>query len=205
MQLNWDYIAGFFDGEGSLSMMNFTHRDTLAAAVVTISQSGDEGLAVLTEMQTFLAERGIKAYLHRPRRIKRYRPMHNLKICARPSVSLFLQAMLPRVRIKRVVVQDVLRFFTLYPSIKGPVTAERNRATGRYGALNLNPDELRADLAAGMTRTALAAKHNTNIYTIHKYLDPDYRKRYDAYRKRWREKRIAKAKEARAAENAAQE
>lgn len=190
-RVTWDYIAGFFDGEGSLSMMNFSHRNTLAAAIVTISQSGEEGLQILSAIRDFLGTQGIKGYIQTQTRRANYRVMHHLKISARSGVTAFLQEVRGRVHVKRVVVQDVLRFFTLYPSLRGATIAERNRIRGKYGALNLNADDLRADLAAGMSKAALARKHNTTTYTIEKYVDPNYRQWYDEQRKKWRAKKAA--------------
>ncbi len=199
MKVSWDYIAGFFDGEGSVSTMNFTHRDTLAATIVTLSQSGSEGFEILTKIRDFLLAAGIKGYVHSQTRRKPYRQMHHLKVCARPSVEALLRQLLPRVSVKRVVVQDTLRFIIAFPSIKGAMTAIRNRERGKYGSLNLDVESLRADVAAGLSRKAIAAKHGCSTYTIERYLDPNYRIRYDAYRKEWRARQAAKAKAASAA------
>lgn len=194
MRMNFDYIAGFFDGEGSVSTMCFTHRTGLQATIVTLSQSGTEGLRILTAIRDFLGVEGIKGYIHTQARRANYRVMHHLKISARDSVVRFLEAMLPRSSVKFVVTQDTLRFHKLYPSLRGPITAERNRERGKYGALLLDADSLRADLAAGMSRSKLAAKYKTSTYTIKKYLDPDYRKKYDEYRRNWRARRVAAAR-----------
>ena len=199
MRVNWDYIAGFFDGEGSISTMNFSCRHTLAATMVTLSQTGTEGIVVLSAIRDFLWSLGIKGYLQTQKRREGYRTMHHLKINARPSVTLFLLNILPRISVKRVAVQDALRFIMLFPSIRGPITAERNRERGKYGALNLDRAELQAARAAGVSLTKLAKQHNTKTYTINKYLDPDYRVRYDAYRKRWRAKKAIAIRAASAA------
>ena len=199
MKVSWDYIAGFFDGEGSVSTMNFTHRDTLAATIVTLSQTGAEGERILSDINRFLWENGVKGYVHSQIRRARYRQMHHLKICARDSVQGFLEAMLPRVSVKRVIVQDTLRFIKVFPSIHGPITSLRNRERGKQGAVILDVDVLKAERSAGASMKALAAKHGCTTYTIHKYLDPLYREKYDAYRKQWRQTQAAKAKAAAAA------
>lgn len=196
MRVSWEYIAGFFDGEGSVSTCNFSLRPGVAATIVTVSQTGAEGFAILTLIRNFLWDREIKGYVHSQARRAPYRQMHHLKICARKSVTTFLWQMLPRVSVKRVIVQDTLRFYTLYPSLRSAVTIERNKLRGKYGALNLDVAGLRADLAAGMSRTQLAQKHGTNTYTIAKYLDSNYRQKYDAYRKAWRARRVAASRAA---------
>ncbi len=191
MQISLEYIAGFFDGEGSVSTVAYKHRVGIASTIVTISQTGDEGRYILAMIRDFLWERGIKGYVHSQVRRYPHRQMHHYKISARTSTTAFLALMLPRVSVKRVVVQDTLRFHQLYPSLRGPVTAARNEARGKYGALGLDRAALQAAIDAGVTKTELARRHDTTTYTIHKYLDPDYRQRYDAYRKRWQAKRRA--------------
>lgn len=192
--MNWDYIAGFFDGEGCVSTFRNRCRTGLPSTVVCISQTGEEGFAVLTEIREFLLALGIKGYIctQTRRNIPNRRVIHNLQISARPSTTAFLKAVLDRVRVKRAKVEQTLAFFEANPSLRVSLLIARNIERGKYGSLNLNPDELRADLAAGMSRTKLAKKHSTTTYTIKKYLDPDYRKQYDEYRKRWRAKRAAK-------------
>ncbi len=67
----------------------------------------------------------------------------------------------------------------------------------------LDVEQLKLEHASGLTKTELAAKHQTTTYTINKYLNPEYRVKYDAYRKEWRAKRVAAAKALRAGEAAA--
>lgn len=190
MKMNWDYIAGFFDGEGCVSTMSFAWRPT--ATTVCIAQSGEEGRAILTAIRDFMWAVGIKSYLGSPQNMhKRTRPMHYLKISARPSVSLFLEHMLPRVSVKRVITQDTLRFFKAFPSTRGAVTTERNRSRGKFGAVGLDRDQLLLDLAELGTKKAVAAKYGVSDYTIHKYLNPEYRVKYDTYRREWRARKKA--------------
>lgn len=107
--------------------------------------------------------------------------------------------MASRVSVKKVVVHDTLRFYTLYPSLQGKANAERNKRLGKYGSTQLDVGVLRADLAELKTLKAVAAKHGVNTYTVKKYLDSNYRKQYDLYRKNWRANRLAKITAARAA------
>ena len=198
MRVNWDYIAGFFDGEGSISTMNYTWRSGVASTVVTLSQSGEEGRVILEKIMAFLLENGIKSYISTAKRPEKYRQMRNLRICSREGVMRFLMAMRPRVSVKKVGVEDNLRFLMIFPTLKGKENAERNRRTAKYGAVVIDVDVLKSDRSSGMSMRALAQKYGCNEYTIHKYLDPEYRKVYDAYRKRWRAKRIAKLQAAQA-------
>src|SRR6266576_1708604 len=109
--MNWSYIAGFFDGEGNTGTP-LCHSSIL----LNITQSGDKGKLLLDEIKEYLLTFGIIAKV-RPRT-----PIPNRKQCymlwVRPSTSLlFLRAVLPYLRIKRTIAQDLIRFKLLYPSI----------------------------------------------------------------------------------------
>lgn len=130
MQLNWEYVAGFFDGEGCVSTFTNRARRGLFGTQVTFGQSGERGRVLLTEIQEFLAAHGIKAYLM-ARKPARGQLAWALVIGARPSVMIFFGYVRGRVRIKKQVVEDTWRFYTIYPSLRGPTTALRNRESKR--------------------------------------------------------------------------
>jgi hypothetical protein len=123
--MNWDYIAGFFDGEGCVSIQRAGKRDSKehgnAAHLISISQSGLTGLRVLSDMADFLRSYDIhvgfrldqKAGMHH-----RKKDSYCIRICKRDSVIIFLEHMLPRVHVKKVAVQDHLRYMRLYPSLQ---------------------------------------------------------------------------------------
>ena len=127
MQLSWEYIAGFFDGEGCVTTHTNRSRRGLFGTQVSMAQSGVQGRALLAAIQGFLADHAIKSYLLQVNKRTAKTPMWSLVIGARPSVMAFFAHVRGRVIIKKQVVEDTWRFYTIYPSLRGPVTALRNR------------------------------------------------------------------------------
>ena len=94
MKMNWDYIAGFTDGEGCLSIKKRKGRKPRCHIVL----SQKYGLA-LDEIVAFLNEQGVKAYiLYSPSDQKR--ELKRLQIADLRSVKTFLEAIKDRVIVK---------------------------------------------------------------------------------------------------------
>lgn len=128
MRLSWEYIAGFFDGEGNVGIFQNRARRGLGTPVITIAQSDERGRLLLSGMQEFLRERSVKSYLDVQRwKNPKHKPGFKLRICNRPGVTLFLRGVFPYLRIKKVEAQDVLRFLSIFGSIKGWYFRELNQ------------------------------------------------------------------------------
>lgn len=114
--MNWAYIAGIFDGEGSLSSPIGPSR---AAIAITITQAGSVGFAMLKEIAEFLAQRGIKAGLNQyPHAFKHRKVVHRIYLYGDDVIN-FLRPTFPFLRIKRVVAQDVIRYRKMFPPFRG--------------------------------------------------------------------------------------
>lgn len=109
--MNWAYVAGFFDGEGSIGL-GVNKRFVR----LTFAQSRTRGLLLLQEIQVFLASHGIVSHVHETHfpRLGKQR-MYQLRINGVEGAKLFLDATLPYLRIKRTEAQDAIRFRTMYP------------------------------------------------------------------------------------------
>ena len=114
--MSWQYIAGFFDGEGCLWG---NHCDS-----VGIYQGGDIGREVLAEIQMFLFRYAATSNIRIKRRsdkdksnIHRNKVMYELTIGNRESMRIFLSNILPYLRVKRILVQDYLRYNKMYPGL----------------------------------------------------------------------------------------
>lgn len=95
--LDLAYISGFFDGEGSIGVYDRNKsRDgsrRYYVLVVTLSQSGDEGLALLNEIQAmFGGSVSKKSYVNRQ--------MWQLNLSADKGMD-FLTELLPFLRLKK--------------------------------------------------------------------------------------------------------
>lgn len=143
MAMSWQYIAGFFDGEGSIG---FGAHNSGRKAVAYISQSGPSGLSVLREIQKFLLENGIKSSVFETGKAgvhKRTMPSYRIGINGYASVISFCKAVYPYLWIKKVSAQDLLRYDLLYPNInKSPMAAAWRSEKQKASA-----DKIKASLA----------------------------------------------------------
>lgn len=128
MAMTWGYIAGFFDGESTVAVA--THS-TGRKSGAYIAQSGPRGLIVLTEIQEFLETQGIKSSVFQTgvaSQHKRTMPSYRLAVNGFVGVTNFLSQMLPYLRVKRTVAQDILRYNKMYPNIqRSPLAAAWRR------------------------------------------------------------------------------
>jgi len=83
--VDWQYLAGFFDGDGCISVKRSRFR----------CQLSNINLRVLEEIRNFLEEHGIKVY------ISKDRIYHTLEIHKMEDVVKFLSALLPFLIVKK--------------------------------------------------------------------------------------------------------
>ena len=155
--LDWNYVAGFFDGEGCVSTHQNRARRGNFGTVVSMSQGGELGKELLGKIRGFLDERGMTAHvgIQRHPKSRPNRIMWALRVCGRADVTLFLKTILPHVRMKKLIVQDTLRFLVAYPPVpKGYVFRELNQ---RKAKVPLNV--LVAEYHAGASVKDLTAKY----------------------------------------------
>jgi len=186
MRIDWTYIAGFFDGEGCVTThLNRARRGSFGTHVI-ISQSQERGRLLLEAIRDFMATHDIKGYVMRVNRNSSQKPCWNLVVAARPSVERMLRHLSGRVIIKKVIVEDTLRFLKAFPCTRGSVTAERNRAAMRY----LNVEAIIVDRKSGMTYAALAEKYQTSPSTIQYRLKSESRRYHEEYRAKRKAEKI---------------
>jgi hypothetical protein len=131
--MNWAYIAGFMDGEGSITFRQSTATFSIEIA---IAQSGSRGLELLEEICAFLKSHEIASsvLIHNQKVTLSKKPMYQLRMAKRKSVQKFLTNLMPYLRIKKVKAQDALRTFKLFPPRvsegirKGWITRRENLA-----------------------------------------------------------------------------
>src|ERR1700674_4526865 len=117
----WAYIAGFTDGEGNIAMGGSRGM----RPNIQIGQSGDVGKKILTTLSEFMSLHGISAPVYKRKGIgggvvdkrsgKSYQDAWVIVIFRKQDALKFLIAILPYLQVKRVLAQNLLRFFTLYP------------------------------------------------------------------------------------------
>jgi intein/homing endonuclease len=128
MAVSWPYIAGFFDGEGSLRMPG-----GYGSPHINIAQSRKRGLDLLTEIQSFLSTHGIKSNIRRHRTLTgNGHEMFYLYMYSQASGVAFLRSVFPYLHIKKLEAQDMLRYFRVFPSwVNGKRVQKRPRTTTR--------------------------------------------------------------------------
>ncbi len=126
MRLDWSYVAGIFDGEGCVNIGAGS-----GSVSSTIAQSGPKGLVLLEDIATFLRINGIRCVVYSTglagtgrRKLESYR----LSVYSFKEAAKFLSCVIPMLRIKRTVAQDLIRYVTLFPSIVTSPLASRYRS-----------------------------------------------------------------------------
>ena len=115
--MNWSYIAGFFDGEGSLGLTNLGSNNCCFR--VSMAQGT---VPVLSKIQEFLAQEDIPCRIELNTNrfhmlTKKHKSVHQLRITVRKNVTKFCELVLPYCVVKKALVQDVGRFLKMYPPL----------------------------------------------------------------------------------------
>lgn len=150
------YIAGVFDGEGSMGLTGTEGRDdgSIIPYISIASSEKYRGWETLTEISNYLMEkRGIKCHVdvydqRGPRLTKdgqpynrNYRTMR-LSIRSHHHVRLTLEALLPYLHIRKNSAEDLLRFLQLFPPRTGPYASKLwhyRRKTGTRPKVVVSP------------------------------------------------------------------
>lgn len=179
MRMSWEYIAGFFDGEGNICTVHFARRGGTFSTVVSMSQTQQRGFDLLTEIKVFLKGEGVHSTIgirRKPNNAK-WKDCWALRVYGRESVMVFLKQVIPFVRIKKVEACDAWRFHSMYPAVNGILAAERAKDRGAASMAALDSDAIRSDFSSGMSRGALAKKYSTTFRMICRCVDPTYMQR----------------------------
>lgn len=115
--MSWEYLAAFFDGEGTITLKQ-------RGLQWSLSQSQARGRKLFNEIQAFLTTEGIRCGIYDYKERKSNTELHSLFVTHRRQVSQICRSILPYTRIKKVEVQDHLRYMILYPPLnQGPAWA----------------------------------------------------------------------------------
>ena len=103
--MNWDYLAGFFDGEGTVHFVTLNGR---RYARVGITQNDRP---ILEEIKTFLNSEGYhRVTLVTSRHSPLATPEHTeLKVNAQVDILRLLQQLLPLAHVKRDKISETIR------------------------------------------------------------------------------------------------
>jgi LAGLIDADG endonuclease len=118
--ITWQYLAGFFDGEGCVNYANSGSKRTYRVRL-TFSQAFPRGLVLLNKIKAFLEANECKLGKVTTSGYRRTLDKQGwqLQVTHKASTKKIMEAMLPHLEIKKVEVQDALRRQLLYPSFLG--------------------------------------------------------------------------------------
>lgn len=116
MVMTWEYVAGFFDGEGNIRLDMGSGK---ANAKLTLTQADERGRILLTVLQEFMAEQSIRARINKSAELgPTGKYMYRLYIYNRAGVLAFLKNVFPFIYIKKLECQDIWRYLMLFPSLQ---------------------------------------------------------------------------------------
>ena len=106
MKMNWNYIAGFFDGEGSVTLYKENKNRWGRAVKINIEQKDTKSLKAIKK---FLLEKGLnKVGLYS----RKTRTTSCIQIQNKFDIALFLENIIPRVIVKKKKCEKCLKFIT---------------------------------------------------------------------------------------------
>lgn len=129
-QMSWEYIAGFFDGEGHVSLnrqqKNGEGQFSRGNPRVTLVQAHERGKNLLEEISLFLTENAITSVVEIHDDGEHRSKCYRLRITGFRGVVPFLTAVFPYLRIKKLEAQDILRYDLVFPTLVGKGHSHRS-------------------------------------------------------------------------------
>jgi len=125
MKMNWDYIAGFFDGEGSVSI-SYRANGNLRNVILSISQCQ---LEVLEQIRDFVGEGKIDVNHHKGSKTwkKHWKTAWHFRISNRPAVIKFLEKIQSKIIVKKDKNAHVLQVLKKAERLREERTEDRKK------------------------------------------------------------------------------
>jgi hypothetical protein len=115
--MSLQYIAGFFDGEGTIRI------SAKGGLQISIAQKGERGRQVLNAIRSDLTLLGVTARMFGVTK----QAMYPMGVTGQENVLKLCRLLLPYLHVKRTEVADHLRFYTLFPRMQPGSVAARLR------------------------------------------------------------------------------
>jgi len=134
--VTYDYVAGFVDGEGSISIAAEKHRNKRNIAFRPMLSVSNTHRGVLDEIRDFLSTG--RVHLHR-RRDEKHRQSYVLHVSG-PGLLTVLQELAPRLIVKRAQAEVVIEFMQRRKLLRTRRIGEKEIAmVERLRTLNARP------------------------------------------------------------------
>ena len=150
MKMNLDYIAGFFDGEGTVFARKYNKSHYL---MVHMSQMSKE---VLNEIHLFLLSKGIKSYFIKSKPNENNRIYYRLQMTKKEDIVLFLNKIKNRTIVKKDRILEALDF------------AKNNKWVTNLNSKEKN--EIMKQREIRLSVHSIAKKIHRNPTTVHDYI-----------------------------------
>jgi hypothetical protein len=123
-KMSWEYIAGFFDGEGHVSLSrqqkNGENQFSRGNPRVTLVQAHERGRHLLEEISSFLRDESITSVIEiHHEGDERCSRAYRLRVTGFRGIVPFLNGVFPYLRIKKIEAQDMLRYDQIFPTLVG--------------------------------------------------------------------------------------
>lgn len=121
MQITWEWLGGFFDGEGSTGIRSNGHENSFGYyPITTLVQTKERGRLLLERIKAFLTEEGIVSCVVIQRKVSKpnWSIPYALQIGSREGAERLLTKIMPYLEIKRTEAQDVLRTLKIFPYLR---------------------------------------------------------------------------------------
>ena len=151
--MTWEYIAGFFDGEGTIRNNKYGNKTSIG---IGITQSVFHG-EVINEIKDFLDKEKIRVqvYIRNEPYKDKYKAQYRLEITSRASVKDFLLPIIENLRVKRDQAEKLLLFINSCP-IKGRLTLRER-------------DSIIELVNRGISRKEISKKFQRSVATINSF------------------------------------
>ena len=119
MIINVRWLAGFFDGEGSISVarQGVGHSKGRGRLAITLTQAGPIGLEVLTAIRDFIYIQGIRSTVLNKSIVEGSKQGYMLSITGWENGINFIVFLYPYLIVKRQLAQDTIRFSKVFPDM----------------------------------------------------------------------------------------
>lgn len=122
--MTWEYLAGFFDGEGNISLQRQKHngegRYSRGSPRISIVQAEERGRKLLEEIAEFIRPYGIPSVVEMHQAgTDKWKKAYHLRVTGFNGVIQFLGHLFPYLHIKKLEAQDLIRYNCVFPSLKG--------------------------------------------------------------------------------------
>ena len=155
--MNWDYVAGLFDGEGSIQIKNYPDTSRGRGISVCIGITDGE---VLKQLQEFLELQKIKSHIYQRTipRGKERKPIQWWKISSKWEATKFLEAIKDKAIIKKDKIIEALKFRENLKAFTRPFNNQELDLIGQWTAEGKTLAEIAKLLACGQCKVFKARK-----------------------------------------------